>query len=994
MQHESEVHLERSFTQNPAPVSGNLVRPAWQTVVELRSRRGWTQEKLAEKSILSVRTIQNLERGKSIHLGTIAKVAEALGVPPKECINSAAPPEALSVGVEIPPCPYKGLLAFREEDADVFFGREALLDILKEKLVRKNIMQVSGCSGSGKSSLIAAGLIPVLKSSDSWAVLYCRPGADPFGALASALIPHLEPGSDEISRAAQLPRLHEVLEQGQLTYLLAQILRTGKTNRLLLFIDQFEELYTHCNAQRVRDRFLDSLVPLASSDSALKLVYTIRADFSSRLLSHRRFLDEIQDSDVKIGPMNPDELESVIRKPASDHDVRFEDGLTERILDDAGAEPGSLPLLEFALTELWSRQAGRTLTHSAYERIGQLSGAIAHRAEKVYRSLTSLQQEAARQILTRLVRLADEGGEDTRQRIPLSALYSEELLNSDSGRRVLAVLAEARLVTVGVESGGRQEMVEIAHEALVRRWPRLSQWLQEDREILVWRQRLRLIIREWEQTGRDDGFLLRGPLLDEARLWLSRRANDLTPEEKDFISSSLALWHRERSRRPIGRLELLVDNPGSERGRDPQPLATAGEQPRIIKDLPFLSRPGTLRLQINIIPVQDGHGQALRSRLPHLPFSELLPVFSAAAPADLPEDDDADLSRSLKAGQKLDDQTFALLRDLQLRGASGLALELLNPQLDGISDPNVRLKFASIVFDMMHVRGRYADAAELIRQELALHPQNADEHSPSLLQLKIRLVHHQMFYQPVTELWGQMVDLLACCDCANDPGSYGEVLFMLGGNLGTLRGDYGEARRFLVRATRHARQRKDHYLLTRCLRKYGDFLRFEGHLQLSKITLQEALRLSARGRGTRQRIYVLACLGDLERQQQNYFAASEHFERAIELARSTFIPGWLGNLHLGLAEVAIDRNSFDDAKIFLEQAEAHYRNTHPLHWWGEIQIGLGHARLMRAAGEPGWEERVRAIHCDATAAGYSKDAAFAVSLLNGEPRLRNVLMFL
>jgi hypothetical protein len=244
--------------------------------------------------------------------------------------------------------------------------------------------------------------------------------------------------------------LHEVLEQGQLTYLLAQIRRADKKNGLLLFIDQFEELYTQCKCSAVRDRFLNTLVPLASADSNLKLVYTIRADFSSRLLSHRRFVDEIQDSDVKIGPMNHEELESAIRKPAARHDVSFEDGLAERILKDAGAEPGTLPLLEFALTELWSRQAGRTLRHSSYERIGQLSGAIAHRAEKTYRSLTSLQQEAARQILTRLVRLADEGGEDTRQRIPLSALYSEELLNSDSCRRVLTVLAEARLAHVCV----------------------------------------------------------------------------------------------------------------------------------------------------------------------------------------------------------------------------------------------------------------------------------------------------------------------------------------------------------------------------------------------------------------------------------------------------------------------------------------------------------------------------------------------------------------
>jgi tetratricopeptide (TPR) repeat protein len=156
----------------------------------------------------------------------------------------------------------------------------------------------------------------------------------------------------------------------------------------------------------------------------------------------------------------------------------------------------------------------------------------------------------------------------------------------------------------------------------------------------------------------------------------------------------------------------------------------------------------------------------------------------------------------------------------------------------------------------------------------------------------------------------------------------------------------------------------------------------------------EALRLSGHGRGTRQRIYIHGCLGDLERQKQNYTAASEHFERAVEMARTTFIPGWLGNLHLGQAEVALDRNRFDDAKILLEQAEAHYRNTHPRHWWGEIQLGLGRCRLTRAAGNQGWSELARMVHCEALAAGYTRDADFASELLTGQLRRRNVLMFL
>jgi tetratricopeptide (TPR) repeat protein/transcriptional regulator with XRE-family HTH domain len=999
--------LRQKRAQNPATEQRNVVQPASQVIVEWRGHRGWSQEKLAEKSLLAPRTIQNIEQGRPTHRATIAKVAVALGVAPSDCIapgtasawRNQPRPAFPDVGCDLPPCPYRGLLAFREEDADVFFGRESLTELLESKLEQRAIIQVSGPSGSGKSSLVAAGLIPALKRSDSWLVLYCRPGSDPFGALASALIPYLEADQDVISRAAHLPKLGEVLEQGQICYLLNQILAANRTRGLLLVIDQFEELYTHCSTQSVRDSFLDKLLSVAGAAAApsalgIKLVYTIRADFVHRLLSHRGFTDAIQDADVKIGPMNRQELDAVIEKPASLSGIRFEDGLAERILNDAGAESSSLPLLEFALAELWDRQSERTLSHSAYERIGELSGAIAQRAEKVFRGLTPTEQEVARHILTRLVHLAEEGGEHTRQRIPLAALYSEELLDKDASHRVLSILTEARLVTVGVTGGGGQQMVEIAHEALVRRWPRLQQWLEEDHEVLSWRQRLGLIIQEWQQTGRDEGFLLRGSLLDEARLWLARRANDLTPSEKEFIRASLSFHQRERTSRAIGRFELLVDSSASEFGKHDVDSATQAEAERLARDLPFLARSGTWCLQINVIPVPGTQAHNLRLRLPHMPLNRVLPLLAAAAPAELIGDSPDDSPPNVEASQKLDDHTFALLKALQLQGASGLALELLSPQLDAISDPNARLKFASILFDMMHIRGRYADAAELIRQELALHPPNAEIHCPLLLPLKIRFIHHQMFYRPVTELWPQMLDLLSCCDPAQDAESYGEILFMLGGNLGALRGQYEEARDFLIRAIHYASPRNDRYLLARCLRKYGDFLRYRGHLQHSRDALMEALRLSAHGRGTRQRIYIQGCLGDLERQKQNYAAASDYFERAIELTRTTFIPGWLGNLHLGLAELALEQNRFEDAKIFLEQAEAHYRNTHPKHWWGKIQVGLTRCRLMCAAQKPEWSELARAVYDEATAAGYMRDAALASQLLNGQVRARNVLMFL
>ncbi|MGA8597895.1 MAG: AAA family ATPase [Bryobacteraceae bacterium] len=465
-------------------------------MVDIRSRKGWTHEKLAEKARVSVRTIQNVEQGKPTLIGTILKLAQALGIQARDCmlasdaqLDSPSVRSAVSIARDsfsAPPCPYRGLLPFREEDSEFFFGREHLLQVLQETLLHRNVVQVSGPSGSGKSSLVAAGLIAALRKSKSWQVLRCRPGMDPFNSMAAVLLPHLQPDLDETARAAQLPKLSLALQDGQLGYVLHHILAIQENGCFLLFIDQFEELYTHCNRQETRQRFLDSLLALMSASrfagqSGVKLVYALRADFMHRLLSHRGFTDAIQGGDVKIGPMTREELDCVIRKPALHYGVRFEDGLAERILNDAGREPSSLPLLEFTLTELWESQKDRVLTHIAYEQIGQLSGAIANRAETVYRSLPSSQQDATQLILTRLVRLAEEGGEDTRQRIPVTALYAQEQLNTDHGRMAVEVLTDARLVTVGLGDDLRQETVEIAHEALIRRWPRLSQWLRRNR---------------------------------------------------------------------------------------------------------------------------------------------------------------------------------------------------------------------------------------------------------------------------------------------------------------------------------------------------------------------------------------------------------------------------------------------------------------------------------------------------------------------------------
>jgi tetratricopeptide (TPR) repeat protein len=379
-------------------------------------------------------------------------------------------------------------------------------------------------------------------------------------------------------------------------------------------------------------------------------------------------------------------------------------------------------------------------------------------------------------------------------------------------------------------------------------------------------------------------------------------------------------------------------------------------------------------------------------RLPQVPANQALPILAATPPAGLEIDEAGEYLEGAAGAPNIGAEALSFLENLQRRGGSGPAIEFLAPQLDSIHDTTMRLKFASILFDMMHLRGRYEDAAALIEQELAFHTRSDSQLAPLLLSLRIRLLHHQMFYRPVDDVWSSMLDLLPQCD----PGSpcYGEILFMLGGNLGALRGDYREARRFLVRALRHALRRGDEYLLSRCLRKYGDYLRCRGHLQLALAVLREARRLAQRGRGTRQRIYVTGCLGDLERQRGNFGAARDLFEQTLAWAKEAYIPGWAGHAYLGMAELAFAANQMEQAQTLIEQAESQYRNTRPGHFWGEVQVGFLRGRLLRATGRHQWRDVLEETHRRASALGYHRDAALLRGALDHSGNVSNALMFL
>lgn len=944
--------------------------------MDLRTRKNWTQEKLADKAVVSVRTVQNIERGRPIQRSTLARLAGALGVSARDL---------MSVVASAQPPPYYGLSAFTEADAKYFFGRDRVVAFLVSKLAQNKLLQISGPSGSGKSSLVSAGLIPELRRSGAWVVISCRPGADPFASLSAGLIVRLQPASDDSARALHVPALARSLEGGQLPLVLERI--AEKAGGALLFVDQFEELFALCNDDGIRSRFLDSLVALVfhkppRSNRKLKIVCAMRSDWAHRVLSHRGFTDLIQDADVKIGPLTDDEIRQTIEQPAALCGVRFEPGLVQRLVVDAGAEPGTLPLLQFALAQLWERQTGGLLTHAAYDDIGRLSGAIANRAEAVFRGLTSTQQELARAILTSLVHLAEDGDAHTRRRLPVANLYSQDRLNTDEGRHVLQVLVEARLLTAGLQQDLRQETVELAHEAVIRRWPRFRQWLQEDGDLLVWRERLQIILEQWQNSGRDDGFLLRGPLLDEATVWLARRGTHLTLAERHLIQASYARRRQDRWNRPVRSHDVLID-----------------ASPRDIDGALDLSsqRPGPAagrlwRLQVQLFAVPAIQERELRLRLPQLPANQALSLLATTPAGELEIDEPSEYLEDVVKSPTIGAEALSLLENLQHRGGSGPAIELLAPQLDSIRDTTMRLKLASILFDMMHLRGRYEDATALIEQELAFHTRSDPELAPLLLSLRIRLLHHQMFYRPVDDVWSSMLDLLPQCD----PGSpcYGEVLFMLGGNLGALRGDYRKARRFLVRALRHALRRGDEYLRSRCLRKYGDYLRCRGHLQFAFAALHEARRLAQRGRGTRQRIYATGCLGDLEHQRGNFGSARELFEQTLVWAKEAYIPGWIGHAYLGMAELAFATKQMEQAHILLEQAESQYRSTRPAHVWGEVQVGFLRGRLLRAAGHDQWRDVLENTRQRASAAGYRRDTALLQQALGQGVSTASALMFL
>ncbi|MGD8857022.1 MAG: protein kinase, partial [Chloroflexota bacterium] len=435
--------------------------------------------------------------------------------------------------------PYKGLRAFQEADADDFFGREALAQRLVDRLADSRFLALVGPSGSGKSSAVKAGLIPALRAgalpgSEKWFVAEMTPGSHPLEELEMALWPiAVDPP----------PSLVEPMQRDNrgLLRTLRRILPDEPNAQLLLVVDQFEELFTQVEDEARRTFFMDSLLQaIHAPRSPLTVVITLRADFYDRPLRYEILGKLLKENTEVILPLNSEELTWAIREPARRVGVRLEEGLAGAIVADLADQPGSLPMLQYALTELFERRRDRRMTLADYRAIGGVLGALGRRAEEIYAGLDEPGQETARQLFLRLVTLG-EGAEDTRRRVLHSELEAIERqsLKVENQQQIIQQYGAARLFTFDHDPVTRQPTVEVAHEALLREWKRLRSWLDQSRADVRLQRLLATSAAEWRAAGHDPGFLLRDARLEQFAGWAETATIALTGDEQAFLQASL-----------------------------------------------------------------------------------------------------------------------------------------------------------------------------------------------------------------------------------------------------------------------------------------------------------------------------------------------------------------------------------------------------------------------------------------------------------------------
>ncbi|EFL20307.1 putative WD-40 repeat protein [Streptomyces himastatinicus ATCC 53653] len=507
--------------------------PVQRFAFELRKLRqeagGITYRQMARQVEVSVSTLSRAAKGEQLpSLPVALAYVRACGGEEqawerrwRETVMELARTDDLVADEAVPP-PYRGLARFDVGDAELFFGRDEMTDALVRAVAEHRVFAVFGPSGSGKSSLLRAGLIPRLRSLDGpnrpAAVRILTPGEHPLRSHATVCVP--APGEGET----------------------------------WLVVDQFEEVFTLCRDTGERADFLARLLAAAEPGSRLRVVLGVRADFYGRCAEHRELADALREANLLVGPMSPAELREAVVRPAQSAGLIVERELTARLVEEVDGEPGGLPLLSHALRETWQRRRGRVLTMEAYEAVGGVHGAIAQSAEEVYTWFSPDHAELARLILLRLI-APGEGSQDTRRPVDRSEL-DLGTASQDDIALVLDRLARARLLTLD------ENTVDVAHEALISAWPRLRGWIEEAREQLRAHRRLTEAALAWDDLGRDPGALYRGTRLATAEEAFTQPGPSaaLTVLEADFLTASAAARDQERqaAARAARRLRTLV----------------------------------------------------------------------------------------------------------------------------------------------------------------------------------------------------------------------------------------------------------------------------------------------------------------------------------------------------------------------------------------------------------------------------------------------------
>ncbi|MEU6404881.1 hypothetical protein [Streptomyces sp. NPDC046985] len=440
--------------------------------------------------------------------------------------------------------PYAGLSHFEAADAGRFFGRERLTEDLESRVRGNRFTAVFGASGSGKSSLLRAGLLPRVSGGPAaWTPLVLTPGPHPFEECAARLAALT--GASAVALHEELRATPRALHLTVLQLLAQQ----PPGAELLLVVDQFEEIFTLCGDAEERTAFIAALLTAAgAANSRTRVVLGVRADFYAACSQFPDLVEAVQDSQLLVGPMTTEELRRAVTRPAVQAECTVEGALLARVVAEATGQPGVLPLVSHAMRETWRRRRGNTLTVSGYEAAGGITHALANTAETVYGGLTEQQQRIARGIFLRLVSLNDGAGDSKRR------LNREEL--DPSADAVLDALARARLVALDTDT------VEITHEALLEAWPRLSGWISEDRAGLLVQQQLTDAAKAWDREQRDASALYRGTRLAAARDWAKGHADDgrLGPRLREFLAASVR--HQDRAvlwrRAAVAGLSLLT----------------------------------------------------------------------------------------------------------------------------------------------------------------------------------------------------------------------------------------------------------------------------------------------------------------------------------------------------------------------------------------------------------------------------------------------------